>query len=192
MNTQWHFLQRCWASGKMLSILRSLILNASFPDLMELCDKRVREIGHHNNLSRKEGRSSSILHEINKGFTHFSTWEPQVDQLFGVGLAPLYVPIASGGQCWWSLYCSEPRLSPVDLGQGLLFASIYPAPYTVCAQPMSHEWMLAYFMKHLHSTAMWENPFTFWVSKIGHGRFPSRLLKLVRCPGWKQLYVLIW
>ena len=64
----------------MLSILRSLILKASFPDLMELCDKRVGEIGHCNNLLRKEGRSSSILHEINKGFTLFFTWEPQVDQ----------------------------------------------------------------------------------------------------------------
>lgn len=145
MNTQWHFLQRCWASGKMLSILRLLILKASFPDLMELCDKRVREIGHRNNLLRKEGRSSSILHEINKGFTLFSTWEPPVDQSKptfwgGVGPSPcshsirgsmLVEPLLQ----WTSSLPCRPR------ARTLIRLYIPSTIHSVCSTPVS--WMNA-------------------------------------------------
>lgn len=136
MNTWWHFLQRCWASEKMPSVLGLLILKASFPAIMEFVIKGLTKRSLQPSL-REEGRSCSILHEINKGFTLFSMWKPQVAQskpslTFWAAVGPCRCSHSTRGSMLMEALLRWTHLSPVVPGQGLSHSPQYTEHHTQC------------------------------------------------------------
>lgn len=84
----------------MLFVLRLLILKASFPAVMELCDKRVRKVSHCNNLLRKEHPLPFCVQaiEVSPSSPPGNLGQPRASLPWplGWGLPLISVPTASG------------------------------------------------------------------------------------------------
>lgn len=157
----------------MLSIFRLLILKASFPAIMDLGDKRVRQMGHSNNLLRKWGLLFVCVELIRASPS--SPGNPRKSKAsppwpFGVK-SPTLCFHRTLGSMLTSLNHSAQSLSCSFWGQRFSYLPLYPqhlSEYKAHSVSTHFSWMNFHALQNIITNQLLEKkiPVISWISKV--------------------------